>query len=346
MDDDNFHSTARRGTQLNPLIDVRVSPPPPDPREVVISIGNFDGVHRGHQALIARARAEAESRGVSCAVITFDPHPRQVLRPDEPVPLIATVEERAAWLVHAGADIVIIWPFDDTTRTQSPHEFIDAVSRYSRICAIVHGPGFALGRRRVGTPEALAAIGQEKGFEVIAVAPEASTAGVVSSSAIRQAIVCGEIGAAARDLSRWPTYMGTVVPGNRVGRTIGFPTANLEPSIVRATPGDGVYAAWVERYPLRTDAHFYLAVVSIGDRPTFAGTIRLVEAHILDFDGDLYGETLRLHLVARVRGQERFTSVDDLVAQMHRDVSRCREILATLPPPASAGKGRGQSKTA
>ena len=137
---------------------------------------------------------------------------------------------------------------------------------------------------------------------------------------------------AARDLARWPTYMGTVVPGNRVGRTIGFPTANLEPPVARATPGDGVYAAWVERWPLGEHARFYLAAVSVGDRPTFAGTIRLVEAYLLDFDGDLYGETLRLHVVARIRGQERFSSVDALVAQMHRDVERCREILAGNPP--------------
>ena len=277
------------------------------------------------------------ARGVACAVITFDPHPRQVLRPDSPVRLIATVDERAAWATDAGADHVIIWPFDDATRTQSPREFIDAVSRYVRIRAIVHGPGFALGRGRFGTPDILAEIGSELGFDVIAVDPAASRDGVVSSSAIRDALGRGEVDAAARDLGRWPTYMGMVVPGNRVGRTIGFPTANLEPPVARATPRDGVYAAWVERWPLTNKAHFHLAAVSVGDRPTFAGTVRLVEAYLLDFDGDLYGETLRLHVVARVRGQERFDSIDALVVQMHRDVEQCREILVVNPPASGEG---------
>ena len=329
MDDATPPSTARPAR----TIDAQASAPPPSViTDAVITIGNFDGVHRGHQSLVKRARAEADAMGIACAVVTFDPHPRHVLRPDHPVRLIATVEERASWLATAGADPVIILPFDDTTRGQSPAEFVDALGRYVRIRAIVHGPGFALGRGRVGTPEALARIGDAVGFSMVAVDPEASTNGVVSSSAIREAIGRGDIEAAARDLARWPTYMGTVVPGNRVGRTIGFPTANLEPPVARATPGDGVYAAWVERWPLGEHARFYLAAVSVGDRPTFAGTIRLVEAYLLDFDGDLYGETLRLHVVARVRGQERFSSVDALVAQMHRDVERCREILAGNPP--------------
>lgn len=328
--DDTTPPSATRPTRT---IDVRgSSPPPPVVADAVIAIGNFDGVHRGHQSLVARARAEADAMGIACAIVTFDPHPRQVLRPDLPVRLIASVEERASWLATAGADLVIIWPFDDTTRGQSPAEFVDAVGRYVRIRAIVHGPGFALGRGRVGTPEALAGIGNDRGFTVVAADPERSTDGVVSSSTIREAIGRGDIEAAARDLARWPTYMGTVVPGNRVGRTIGFPTANLEPPVARATPGDGVYAAWVERWPLGENARFHLAAVSVGDRPTFAGTIRLVEAYLLDFDGDLYGETLRLHVVARVRGQERFASVDALVVQMHRDVERCREILAVNPP--------------
>jgi riboflavin kinase/FMN adenylyltransferase len=328
MDDDTTPSIAR------PIrsIDVRVSPPSSIVPDAVISIGNFDGAHRGHQTLIARARAEADARQVACAVITFDPHPRQVLLPDSPVRLLASIEERSAWVASAGADHFIVWPFNDITRTQTPREFIDALGQYVRIRAIVHGPGFALGRGRTGTPDALAAIGVERGFDVIPVEPASSPEGVVSSSTIREAIGRGDIEAATHDLGRWPTYMGIVVPGNRVGRTIGFPTANLEPSIARATPGDGVYAAWVERRPLTTASRFHLAAVSVGDRPTFAGTTRLVEAYLLDFDDDLYGETLRLHLVARVRGQERFASVDALVAQMHRDVARCREILATNPP--------------
>jgi riboflavin kinase/FMN adenylyltransferase len=329
MNDATPPSTARPAR----TIDARGAAPTPSViADAVIAIGNFDGVHRGHQLLVARARAEADAMGIACAVVTFDPHPRQVLHPDHPVRLIATVEERGAWLATFGVDQVIIWPFDDITCEQSPAEFVDALGRYVRIRAIVHGPGFALGRGRVGTPEVLARIGDAVGFSVVAVDPEASTAGVVSSSSIREAIGRGDIEAAARDLARWPTYMGTVVPGNRVGRTIGFPTANLEPPVARATPGDGVYAAWVERWPLREHARFHLAAVSVGDRPTFVGTLGLVEAHLLDFDGDLYGETLRLHVVARVRGQERFASVDALVVQMHRDVERCREILAVNLP--------------
>jgi riboflavin kinase/FMN adenylyltransferase len=320
----------RSNVHLSRAIDARVSPPPSVVRDVAITFGNFDGVHRGHQSLVARARVEAEERGIVCAVVTFDPHPRQVLRPDSPVQLIATVEERVTWLADAGADQVIIWPFDDATRAQSPREFLNGVGQYARVRAVIHGPGFALGRARVGTPHVLASIGSDLGFEVIAIDPHSSDHGVVSSSEIREAIGRGDIDRAARDLGRWPTYMGTVVPGNRVGRTIGFPTANLEPKVVLRTPGDGVYAAWVERWPLSDGARFYPAAVSVGDRPTFAGTARLVEAHLIDFDDDLYGETLRLHIVARVRGQERFASVDALIVQMHQDVEGCREILRAL----------------
>ncbi len=313
------------------IIDARTVAPPASPEDAVLAIGNFDGVHRGHQSLVARARREADARGLPCVIVTFDPHPRQVLRPDAPFGLVATVEERAAWLLQAGAHRVIVWPFDDQTRTQSPREFLAAIGRHARPRAVVHGPGFALGRARAGTADVLGAIGREDGFDLVPIEPLGTAGDRVSSSAIREAIERGDVEAAARGLGRWPTYSGIVVPGNRVGRTIGFPTANLEPSVPRVVPADGVYAAWVERWPFTHCERRFLGAVSVGDRPTFAGTLRLVEAFLLDFDDDLYGETLRLHLVARIRGQERFASVDDLVTQMHHDVALCRGVLSTNP---------------
>jgi riboflavin kinase/FMN adenylyltransferase len=304
--------------------------------EVVATIGNFDGVHVGHRALIARVVERAGERRIASAVVTFDPHPRRVLRPDARFCHLSTLDERLALFETLGVDEVLIWRFDDVLRVMEPVQFHDALARYVTLRLLVHGPGFALGRARSGTTAVLAALGRERGFTLEEVSLQAldDASEPVTSTALRAAVEAGDIERAARSLGRAPALTGVVVEGEKVGRTLGFPTANLRFDVPLAVPADGVYAAWTELDPFTPHARRLPAAVSIGSRPTFDGQRRVVEAYLLDFDGDLYGRTLRLHFVRRLRGQEKFDSVDALVTQMRLDVAAADAALrpAAAPP--------------
>ena len=316
-------------------------PPPGAPPEVAATIGSFDGVHLGHRALLDVVSRRATERGLGTAVVTFDPHPRRVLRPGAPLKLISLLEERLALFAEAGVEHVLVWRFDERLRSLTPEQFLDELSRYVTLRHLVHGPGFALGRARAGTPDVLAALGQQRGFGVEEVPfQHLDGAPAVTSTHVREAIEAGEVQAAARSLGRGPTLTGTVVEGEKIGRTLGFPTANLQldPDVV--VPADGVYAAWAELQPFTPRAVMHPAAVSIGERPTFDGRRRVVEAYLLDFDGDLYGQTLRLHFISRLRGQERFDSIDALIHQMGRDVDQARTLLVSSTRPANAAAPR------
>ncbi len=325
------------------VVRVPEDPPPAQPPEAVVTIGNFDGVHRGHQALIRQVVQEAAARRLESAVVTFEPHPRLVLRPDQPLRLLSTLEEKIEQLARLGVDELVVWRFDHQTQQLTAEEFLERLCRWVRVRRLVHGPGFALGRGRQGTPPVIADIGRRLGFEVealhplVVALPAATLApdddgpvapALVSSSAIRAMIEAGQVGAATAALGRPPTVTGVVVAGERLGRVLGFPTANLEVPEVQVIPADGVYAAWADLFPGTPRARRRPAAASIGTRPQFGGTRRVVEAHLLDFDGDLYGARMRLHFVARLRSQERFPSTEALVEQMRRDVARVRHVLA------------------
>ncbi len=307
-------------------------PAPEMPPPAVVTIGNFDGVHLGHGLLLDRVRQRAGEMTAQAVVVTFDPHPRQVLQPDAPLALLTTTDEKAHLVAEHTFDQLIVWRFDGALQQLGPEEFVDALSRYVTMRHLVHGPGFALGRRRAGTPEVLAEIGRQRGFTLEEVMPiETASGAPVNSTSIRRLLVDGDVSAAAERLGRAPALVGVVVEGEKVGRTLGFPTANLDVGAQAAVPADGVYAAWAERRPFTADASRHPAAVSIGTRPTFDGAGRVVEAYLLDFEGNLYGETLRLHFVARLRGQERFENIEALVAQMKQDVERAREALCATP---------------
>lgn len=307
-------------------------PGAPEPREVpqvVATIGNFDGVHLGHRALLDVVRRRAFERGLESAVVTFDPHPRLVLRPDEPLNLISTLDEKLALFDELRIDRVLVWRFDEALRSMDAAQFLDALGRYVTLRRLVHGPGFALGRARQGTVQTLSEIGRTRGFTLeqveLHVAP--GEAEPVTSTAIRQDIEAGRVHRASRALGRPPTVSGTVVEGERIGRTLGFPTANLRLDGPLAIPADGVYVAWAELNPFTARASRHAAAVSVGERPTFDGKRRVVEAYLLDYEGDLYGQQLRLHFLARLRGQERFETEAALIDQMRRDVALVRRML-------------------
>ncbi len=324
------------------VVRVPEDPPPARPPEAVVTIGNFDGVHRGHQALIRQVVQEAAARRLESAVVTFEPHPRLVLRPDQPLRLLSTLDDKLEQLAQLGVDELVVWRFDHQTQQLSAEDFLERLCRWVQVRRLVHGPGFALGRGRQGTPPVIAQIGRRLGFEVealhplVVALPAATPApgdgpgalALVSSSAIRAMIEAGQVEAATAALGRPPTVTGVVVAGERLGRALGFPTANLEVPEVQVIPADGVYAAWAELFPGTPRARRWPAAASIGTRPQFGGTRRVVEAHLLDFDGDLYGTRMRLHFVARLRSQERFPSTEALVEQMRRDVARVRHVLA------------------
>ncbi len=291
----------------------------------VVTIGNFDGVHRGHRTLIARTTAEATQRGARAVALTFDPHPAAVLRPDAVPAALQSLEERTALLRESGCDEVVVVPFDAAFAAQGPEEFVDRLL-VDRLAAelVVVGTNFRFGRAAAGDVALLIALGEQRGFGVEAIGLVDLGDGPVSSSALRSQLAAGDVEVVARGLGRPFSLTGEVVHGEGRGRTIGIPTANVAVAEGRALPADGVYACWAgSEGGGRTPA-----VVNVGWRPTFAGPSRSVEAHLLVDDGpDLYGQRLTLEFVARVRGEQRFEGTEALVARIHEDIRMARELL-------------------
>ncbi|HMO57417.1 MAG TPA: bifunctional riboflavin kinase/FAD synthetase [Roseiflexaceae bacterium] len=292
-------------------------------RPAVMTIGVFDGVHRGHQHLIGSMVARAREMAAEAVVLTFDPHPDLIIRPDRELLLVTSLEERLAQIAVLGVDRTIIVPFTNELKELGASEFM------ARICAAVPlrelwvGWDFALGRRREGTLERLTAIGREFGYSVHPVDRYLVEDGEISSTAVRAALAGGDVAVTAQLLGRPFSVTGLVVEGDRRGRTIGFPTANIACAPNQILPANGVYVCTVVRGAVRLPA-----VTNIGVRPTFDGTRRMLEAHLLDFSGDLYGETLRLEFHARLRGEQKFDGIAALIAQITRDAATARAWFA------------------
>ncbi|RMH76408.1 MAG: bifunctional riboflavin kinase/FAD synthetase [Actinomyces sp.] len=306
-----------------------------DGESVVCTIGVFDGVHLGHREVIATVQRSAAELGVASAVVTFDGHPAHVVRPDSAPPLLTTLDQKLELLEDLGVDYVYLVHFDHQRARTGAEEFarqVFAESLHAR--RIVVGEDFHFGRGREGDVAALRRFGAAMGFEVVALPLVPRRDGdpePVSSTAIRRALAAGDVEAAAAMLGRWFSVRGRVVEGDRRGRTIGFPTANLPVPTVMAWPADGVYAGWCTR----TDGSRWPCAVNIGRRPTFHTDAdhRVLEAHLCGFDGDLYGEQIEVAFVARLRDEKRFDGVDELVAQLTRDVAAVRERLGVAAGP-------------
>jgi len=295
-----------------------------------VAVGNFDGVHRGHQALVAAAVAGARAKGGAAVLLTFDPHPARVLRPAAAPRALTTLAQKEELVSALGIDRLVALAFDREVAALSPEAFAREVLEAALGAHhVVVGESFRFGQARQGDARSLEALGARHGFDVQVVPPVLQGGRPVSSSRVREALAAGDVAEAAALLGRPYALDGRVVRGDGRGRTLGIPTANLAAED-QLLPAHGVYAGRCRV----ADGGWRAAVVNVGERPTFGGAGLVVEAHLLDFAGDLYGASLRIALVARLRGEQRFASAAELVSRIREDIAAAR---AVLPPPAGRG---------
>jgi len=298
----------------------------PLPR-VVLTLGNFDGVHRGHQAIIAQALAKAEACGGQVVAVTFHPHPLFVLAPERASGMIQSLHDRLDGLRDVGVAVTIAQRFTRAFAALEPDEFVERFLLPSlELRQVVVGYNVTFGRGRTGTAATLASLGARLGFGVDTVGPVRVGDVVVSSSSIRDAVVAGDVTRAQALLGRPYRLRGRVVTGEQRGRTLGFPTANLHVPPRVLVPAHGVYAAWAH-----TPGGVQPGVVNIGVRPTFGEARRTIESHLLDWNGDLYGRWVALDFVERLRGEQRFDGPAALREAIAADVAHARRVLAAAP---------------
>jgi riboflavin kinase / FMN adenylyltransferase len=307
---------------------------PPLPNGSTVTVGSFDGVHLGHEAVLREIARRAEAAGRASVLVTFEPHPLEVVNPQAAPPLLTTDVERREILAQLPLDYVLFLRFDRRLASLTPEEFVEQVlieRCHVRELVIGHDHGF--GRGRSGDVETLRRLGAERGFDVDVVEVVDVGEQHVSSSRIRRAVAGGDLTTAARMLGRPYQVSGRVGQGERRGRLLGIPTINLtDVPPQKLLPPDGVYAVRVEWRGGRAGG-----MMNQGPRPTFGDGRRILEAHLLDFDGDLYGEWVRIEWVERLRDIERFGSVEALQQQLERDRTRARAVLAAAGPAPSRG---------
>jgi riboflavin kinase/FMN adenylyltransferase len=305
-----------------------------------VTIGAYDGVHLGHKGVLREVRRRAALRGLPTVVVTFDRHPATVVRPESAPKLLTDLEQRLELLAATGdVDHVVVLRFDEARSKEEAGDFVvEVMADGLRARLVVVGEDFHFGRGRRGNVALLREMGGRLGFEVagLQLFADDRLGTAVSSTAVRQLVAAGDVAAAGDLLGRPYELRGTVVTGDGRGKDLGFPTANVEVSAGILVPGEGIYAGWYER----PGGDVHAAAASVGRRPTFvqAAATPVVEAYLLDFDGDLYGEAARLRFVSRLRGEERFESADALVAQMAHDVESARAALSATSEPDPGGQ--------
>jgi riboflavin kinase/FMN adenylyltransferase len=293
---------------------------------LAIAIGVFDGVHLGHQALIRQAAARAKQQGGRAVAATFDPLPIQALAPGAPPSALSDVDERVRLLQAAGADDVVVFRFTPEFAALTADEFVRRLTAAGEVRQIFVGEDFQFGHDRGGNVRMLSAAGAKHAFECVVVPPVTQGGEVVSSTRIRNALLAGDVENAAQLLGRAYSVRGTVVHGDKRGRALGFPTMNLAVPRERLLPRDGIYAMWATVNRRRV-----AAAASLGVRPTFGGGERVLEAYLLDWSGDAYGDSVEAAFVRRLRDELRFASAAELSAQIARDVEATRAALAERP---------------
>jgi riboflavin kinase / FMN adenylyltransferase len=292
----------------------------------VAAIGAFDGVHRGHQMLLRGVVERAEQLAARSVCVTFDPDPERVLRPEHAPLALCSVAERTRLVQALGVAEIYVWPFTEAVARMSPEDFVSALCARYPLAEVWVGTNFAFGHERSGTVETLAALGREHGFGVQVVAPVIDGGRPVSSTRVRGLLADGDVREAARLLGRYYELAGEVIAGARRGRQLGFPTANLLPPAGQVLPAQGVYAGLAT-----VDGQEHAAVANVGSRPTFGEEQPLIEVHLLDFSGDVYGHRLGFAFVERVRAVVRFESLEALKAQIGLDITRARDLVASAP---------------
>ena len=298
----------------------------------VVTIGVFDGVHRGHAAIIGRAVAVGRKRGLPSVVLTFTPHPSEVVRPGTHPPVLTTMVRRAELVAEVGADVFCALPFTREFSKLSPDEFAHAaLVDKLHSSAVIVGENFRFGRKAAGDVATLTTLGRTFGFTAEGVTLLSDGDVTLSATYVRSCVQAGDVARAALVLGRPHRLDGIVERGDQRGRELGFPTANLRTEPWAAVPADGVYAGRVvalDEWGRTVDgAPLGAAAISVGTNPTFEVRQRRVEAYILDFSADIYGRTIGVEFVERLRGMEKYDSIDALVAQMHADVDRTRTLV-------------------
>lgn len=293
-------------------------------RGLAVAIGTFDGLHVGHRTLIGRAMQRAQEEGWESGVITWDRHPAQTLRPDKAPRLLTSPARKAELIEELGVDVLVVLPFDEAFSKITAEEFAgDILAKRLGIDEVYVGPGWRFGHERAGDIETLRQAGDDLGYDAVEVEPVEVEGEVVSSSRIRKAVAAADLVTVRTLLGRPLDVDGEVMKGDGRGRQLGVPTANLAVPEGLATPPLGVYAGRA-----RIGDIWHLAATNIGTNPTFGGDKVRIETYLLDFEGDIYGQPIRVEFHERLRDEKRFDNVADLVAQMHDDIDRTRSLLS------------------
>ncbi len=305
------------------LIDEELARLSPD-KEMALTIGVFDGVHLGHKYLISRLKEHAKRQNLLSGVVTFHQHPLEVLSPRARLSYLTTLTERTRLLRHENIDEVIVVSFTPELAELSAREFVSLLQKYLKMRGLVIGPDFALGKRREGSVSALRALAQYMNFTVTVIPPVRINGEVVSSTAIRNALANGDMRKVNNLAGRYFCVSGRVISGTGRGVGLGFPTANLEIASVKALPPDGVYATRAH-----IDSQSYKSVTNIGTNPTFGDNQRSVEVHVLDYHGNLYEQEIKVDFIERLRGEQQFSTAEELARQIAEDIKQGRTVLAS-----------------
>ena len=291
-------------------------------KDMLLTIGVFDGVHLGHKYLISQLKEHARQQDLISGVVTFRQHPQEVLSPQTKLSYLTDLEQRINLLKNEGVEAVITLSFTPELAKLSAREFVGLLKKYLRIRGLIVGPDFVLGRDGEGNANFLRTLGQETDFSVTAVSPIMINGEVVSSTAIRNALANGDMKKVHDLIGRFFSLRGRIITGDGRGAKLGFPTANLDIKLEQALPADGVYATRVH-----IDNKVHQSVTNVGKRPTFGGGERIVEVYILDYNSDLYGHELEIDIIERLRGEKRFSTVAELQKQMVEDIKQSRAVL-------------------
>jgi len=291
--------------------------------KTLLAIGVFDGVHAGHRYLLTQLQQQATEAKLLSGVITFSPHPQSVLHSKGELPWLSDLDDRVAVLQQLGLDIVVVLTFTSKLAQLSAQDFMSLLKKYVKMQGIMVGPDFVLGRGGEGDIHVLRTLGDEMGFTVDVIPPFTVDGEVVSSTLIRQALARGDMGRVEKLMGRRFYLKGKVIMSDKRGRLLGFPTANLDIKPEQALPDNGIYATITQ-----VDGKHFPSATNVGTRPTFGEGERMVETYLLNYKGDLYGKQIMVQFVRKVRDEQRFSSADELIVQMKRDVQEVDAILA------------------